>query len=167
MRRLLFPARTCLLSSVLEDEGHLDLRSVLRDLALFDVGCLIKNPNASQITQCLVRPVQCLADRVLPSFRRRSDDRRDSRDGHNAPPVSVVRPWRSEREGERSGGGPNRQGCRAPAKARTGCPPPSPYPPRVGDLRPKAYFNERCTGDNVFIGKSWVRPGVPRPTLVC
>src|SRR5438093_10213121 len=82
MRRLLFPARTCLLSSVLENEGHLDLRSVLRDLALFDVGCLIENPNASQITQRLVRPLQCLADRVLPPFRRGSDDRSDSRDGH-------------------------------------------------------------------------------------
>src|SRR5213593_3984583 len=111
MRRLLFPARTCLLSSILEDEGHLDLRSVLRDLALFDVGCLIENSNAGQITQRLVCPRQRLADGVLPPFRRGSDDRSDSRDGHNAPPVSGRAARRSERWPESSCEVSNGQGC--------------------------------------------------------
>src|SRR6266849_2860403 len=129
MRRLLFPARTCLLSSVLEDEGHLDLRSVLCDLALFDVGCLIENPNAGQITQCLVRPLQCLADGVLPPLRRGSDDRRDSRDGHNAPPVSVVRPWRSEgRPRVAVGARMVKDAGRPPSTLRFNSPAPPPAP---------------------------------------
>jgi hypothetical protein len=36
----------CLSFSVVEDEGYLDLRSVLRDLAFLDMGCLLKDPNA-------------------------------------------------------------------------------------------------------------------------
>jgi len=36
----------CVSFSVLEDEGYLDLRSVLRDLAFLDMSCLLKDPNA-------------------------------------------------------------------------------------------------------------------------
>src|SRR5688572_21139255 len=78
-------------ASVGEDEGHLHVDPIGRDLAVLDDDLLLLNPGALDVLQRLGSAGYPLLDRVLKALVRRRGDFGDTGDGHGFLPWSVER----------------------------------------------------------------------------